>query len=556
MIKKLSQEQLIKEQEKKLNLLVKKLAQIRIKSPEHFLKLKQSISCQVGIPCPSNKEILKKYHLLLKKSRNNKKKENNKKNQKKDLDKKIIKKQNKIKSNPFLDQLKKCPVRTLSGVAVVAVLTKPWPCPGKCIYCPSEKEIPKSYLSGEPAVERAKLLKFNPYLQTQKRIQMLEENGHPTDKIELIVIGGTWSYLPKKYQKWFIKRCFDGANNITSKNLKLAQKKNETAKHRIIGITLETRPDYIDFNEIKQMRELGCTRVELGVQIIDDNILNKNKRGHQTGAVITATRLLKDAGIKVCYHIMPGLYGSNPQKDLKKYQELFQNSAFQPDMIKIYPCVVTKGSKLHKLWEKKIYRPYSDQTLINLLAKMKIKTPIYTRINRVIRDIPAWQIQGGSKISNLREVIQKQLKGKGLKCRCIRCREAKKEKINPQNAKLMIKKYPSSNGIEYFLSYEDKQQDKLLAFLRLRLTNHPLFWSHPIAIIRELHTYGQLVPIGKRKKAPQHMGFGKKLVKEAEKIAKEQGLKKITVISGIGVRRYYRKLGYRMDQTYLSKKMK
>lgn len=255
----------------------------------------------------------------------------------------------------MIKMIKKRPVRSLSGVAVVSVLTKPYPCPGHCLYCPTEKRIPKSYLSGEPAVERAKKLKYNPYLQVKKRIEVLQKNGHPTDKIELIIIGASWTAYPKKYQNWFIKRCFDGANEIQnsklklkkSKNLKEAQRKNEKAKNRIISISIETRPDLITPEEIKRMRKLGITKIELGIQCLDDKILAKNKRGHTVKEIIKATKLLKDAGFKICYHFMPGLFGSSPKKDLIMFKNLFTDSHFQPDYLKIYPCVVTRLSLIH-----------------------------------------------------------------------------------------------------------------------------------------------------------------------------------------------------------------
>ncbi len=524
-----------KEKSEKLNDLVQKLVKTKLTSFKNFSKIKQKLSSEFKISLPANNDILEIYYDL--------------------------KRKNKIKESYFLEHdLKKRPIRSLSGVAVVAVLTKPWPCPGKCFYCPLEKGVPKSYLSGEPAVERAKILKYNPYFQTKSRIQILERNGHPTDKIELIVIGGTWSYLPKQYQSWFIKRCFDGANKSISKNLAQAQKKNEKAKNRIVGLTLETRPDYLDLNEIKRMRDLGATRVEIGVQSLDNKILKKNRRGHGTKETIRATRLLKNAGFKICYHLMPGLAGSTLKKDFEMFQDLFSNSDFQPDMLKIYPCVVAKGSPLYQSWKKGQYRPYSSQQLIELIIKIKLIIPPYVRINRLIRDIPAYQIQAGSKISNLREIIQKIMKEKNIFCQCIRCREVKGQKINLKDFKLKENRYSASNGQEIFLSFENKEKNKLAAFLRLRLPDLEEKEILPVlqnaALIRELHTYGQLVEIKNKKlKATQHFGFGKKLIERAEQIAKNQGFQKIAVISGIGVREYYRHLGYRLKKTYLVKKI-
>ena len=542
------------QEEKKIR-IVQEMAKEKITSEKEFEKVKQKTIAKIKMTFPPNNELLMIY--------------------------KKLRKQNNVHPNFYFEKLlKKRPIRSLSGVAIVAVLTKPWPCPGKCIYCPTEKNIPKSYLSGEPAVERAKTLNYDPYLQTRKRIEMLEKNGHPTDKIELIVIGGTWSYLPKQYQTWFIKRCFDGANNQKGSafNLEEAQKKNEKAIHRLIGITLETRPDYITLKEILRMRKLGCTRVEIGVQIIDDQVLKIDQRGHLIDKTIKATRLLKNAGFKICYHIMPGLFCSNPRKDLEKFKELFSNPDFRPDMLKIYPCVVTKGSKLYKLWQQKKYQPYTDYQLTNLLIKMKSLVPPYVRINRIIRDIPSWQIKGGSKISNMRQYLKTKMKEKGLKCRCIRCREIKSSQIKLKDLKLKRQDYIASYGQEIFLSFESlplsqkpKNKDlpphlciggggKLAAFLRLRLPfpktkEQPLILKNN-AIIREIHTYGQLVSINqKNKKATQHFGLGKKLIQEAEKISKKAGYKKIAVIAGIGVRSYYRKLGYRLKDTYMIKSL-
>lgn len=523
---------------------VKKLAQETIKSNAHFLQLKQKIAGELNVEIPTNVKLLTLYRKL--------------------------EKHKKIKPHYYFKKLlKKRPVRSLSGVAVVAVLTKPWSCPGPCIFCPLEQGVPKSYVSGEPAVERAKLLKYSPYNQVKKRIEVLEKTGHPTDKIELIVIGGTWSSLPKQYQTWFIKKCFDAANNSNSKNLEQAQKRNEKVKHRIIGLTLETRPDHISKKEILRMRKLGCTRVEIGVQAIDDTILKKNTRGHGVKEIIRATKLLKNAGFKICYHMMPGLLGSSPQKDLKMFKKLFTEPDYQPDMLKIYPCAVIKGSKLYNLWKQKKYKPYSDTQLTNLLIKMKSIIPPYVRINRLIRDIPAWQIQGGSEISNLREVVQKKMRKQHKSCKCIRCREIKDLRFKPSptsvgrpgisNFRFQKLEYDASDGKEIFLSYEDKGQNKLAAFLRLRLPEDKV--EIPVlnnaAIIREVHTYGQLVPISKSdKKAAQHIGLGKKLIKQAEKIGKSAGYKKIAVISGIGTHEYYRKLGYRLQNTYMIKSLK
>lgn len=474
-------------------------------------------------------------------------------------------KDKKIKKNKILEKLLKTRgIRSLSGVAVVSVLVKPFPCPGRCVYCPTERKIPKSYLSGEPAVERAILNKYDPAKQVKMRIKSLEMTGHPTDKIELIIIGGTSSVLSKNYQTWFIKKCFDAASGKTARHLKEAQRINEKATHRIIGLSLETRPDYINEEEIKWMRRLGATRVEIGVQSTYNDVLKLNQRGHTIETAIKATKFLKDAGFKVCYHMMPNLPGSNTKRDRKMFKEIFQNSSFRPDMLKIYPCVITRGAKIYELYKKKLYKPYSDKILIELLADIKKNIPYWVRIIRVIRDIPAFKIIAGSKISNLREIVQQKLKNERTPCQCIRCRQIKEASNIVKILKLFREDYDASDGKEIFLSFEDKNRKNIYAFLRLRIPSyllenrkHFIKVLENAAIIREIHTYGETVKIGEYSKdAIQHKGLGKKLIQEAEKIAqKEFRIKKIAVISGVGVRGYWRKLGYRLQDEYMVKKL-
>ena len=501
----------------------------------------------------------------------------------------LLKKRKITKSVQLEKMLIKRGVRTLSGVAIVTVLTKPWPCPGKCIYCPDEARMPKSYLSDEPAAARALALQFDPYEQVARRIETLQGNGHPTDKIELIVKGGSWNAYPLDYQHWFILRCFEAANDTISprchpersegstslrqpdkdSSLRYAplrmtavQKKNETAKHRIVGLTLETRPDLINENTIKIMRALGCTRIELGVQTTDDKILKTIKRGHDTQTVKNATRLLKNYGFKVDYHMMPQLPGSTPKKDLKMLLEIFKNPDYRPDMIKIYPCTVIKGTKLYGWLKKGKYKPYSDKKLIETLINFKTQIPRYCRVSRLIRDIPSHHIMGGNTMTNLRQVIQVEMARRGLKCNCLRCREAGHQSkiiksLKSKKIKLFIDKYKASEGMEYFLSYEDLKRQVVFAFCRLRITKPNTFNLTPntyLAFIRELHTYGQLIPIAAEGKI-QHTGLGKKLMVEAEKIAKKNKVKKLAVISGVGVRDYYRKLGYKLENGYMVKKL-
>lgn len=472
----------------------------------------------------------------------------------------------KIKKNTSLENFlitKK--IRSTSGVTVVAVLTKPFPCPGKCIYCPEQKQMPKSYLDNEPAVMRAKAVAFDPYLQTQARLKMLSTNGHSIEKIELIVMGGTFSYLPKKYQNQFITECYRAANDFPAKikksktTLENEKKRNETARQRIVALTLETRPDFINQKEIEQMRKLGATRIEIGVQHTDSKILKINRRGHGRQSIINATRLLKNAGFKISYHLMPGLWKSNPKKDLKMIQELFTNQAFQPDMIKIYPCVVTEFAPLKKIWQQGKYQPLTNRQNEKLITSIKKIIPPYVRISRLIRDIPKESILAGPDISNLRQKLAE----KNISCRCIRCREIKGE--FDKNEKIILDRidYPASKGLEIFLQFVSTDKLKLFSLLRLRIPDKKTLVNCPIktlrnsALIREVHTYGKVSPLGiSDNRTPQHMGLGKKLIEKAEKIVqKEFGLKKIAVISGVGVRKYYQKLGYVLENEYMVKKL-
>lgn len=513
--------------------LIKKLANLKVKNLNRLNKVKRKFANNYRINMVSNAELLALYRKLIKSK--------------------------KIKENKGLEQLlQKRKIRTLSGVAPIAVLTKPYKCPGKCAYCPTEKEMPKSYLSNEPAVMRAILTKFDPLTQVKVRLRALADNGHATDKVELIIMGGTWSCFPRQYQNWFVKKCFDACNGRQSKSLGLAHKLNEKAKHRIVALTLETRPDYINPEELKYWRKLGATKVELGVQAIDDQILKKNKRGHLTKEIIQATKLCKQAGFKVAYHIMPNLPGSSTSKDLAMFKKLFSDPNYQPDLLKIYPTVVTKEAELFKWWQQGKYKPYTDQQLFNLLLKMKLAVPEYVRIIRLIRDIPKESIEAGNLVSNLREDLQKALKKQGKSCKCIRCREAREQIQGVNRAKLFIKKYQASGADEYFLEFASKKKDKLYAFLRLRLAKDERNFIPEIqdcAMVREIHTYGKLVPLKSKTGAVQHIGFGKRLMQEAENIARKNGFTKMAVISGVGVRGFYKKIGYKQIGTYMIKNL-
>ena len=518
-------------------LIVKELIKSQLKSRADLDAFKRKISKKFNLPTLSNIKLLKAYHDFCKKKSLK---------PKKNIENILIKRR----------------IRSLSGIVVVSVLTKPYPCPGKCLYCPLQKKIPKSYLENEPAVMRAILNKFDPYRQTQTRIKALKLAGHPTDKIELRIIGGTWSYYPKKYQTWFIKRCFDACNNKEAKNLLSAQKRNEKAKHRIIGISIETRPDFINKEEIKRLRKLGITMVELGVQSIYDDVLEKNLRGHKVKDTIIATKLLKDAGFKVLYQVMPNLLGSNLKRDERMFKEIFNNPDFQPNYLKIYPTAILKEAPLYKLWKEGKYRPYTEKQLKSFLKKIKKLVPYYVRIQRVIRDIPSSSVVvGPTKISNLRQILAKEIEKEGWRCKCIRCREVRENYQGDEKLYLFRQDYNASGGKEIFLSFESENQKRLYSLLRLRIPSKEAMFSvlKNAAIIREVHTYGRAHPLNKKDGAflsPQHKGLGKKLIKKAEKIAKEEfGLSKMAVISGIGVREYYRRLGYRLKDTYMVKKL-
>ena len=523
-------------------LIIKELIKTKAKTLDDLAKIKRKAAKKYRTACPSNINLLKAYHQMAGKE--------------------------KIGKSQVLEQLLKTrPVRSLSGIVNISVLTKPYPCPGKCIYCPREKNIPKSYLSGEPAVERAKRLNYNPYLQVKKRIEMLKEEGHSTDKIELRIVGGTWSFYPKKYQIWFVRRCFEACNKKNGNNLKETQRLNEKSKNRIIGLSIETRPDFITIPEIKRLRKLGVTTVELGVQSIYNDVLKLNLRGHGVKETILATKLLKNAGFKILYQMMPNLPGSDIKRDKKMFRELFSNSDFRPDLLKIYPCAILKKTALYKLWKSGEYKPYTKKQLINLIKSIKKEIPHFVRIQRITRDIPSKTIVAGpAKISNLRQIILSEAEKEGWKCKCIRCREIGKDYNLKEKLCLFRKDYNASGGKEIFLSFENKNRTKLYSLLRLRVpcqrrengSRGILPVLKKAVLVRELHTYGQLRPLQKKilLKSPQHKGLGKKLIKEAERITKKEfGLMKIAVISGIGAKDYYRKLGYKLKDTYMIKKL-
>jgi len=466
--------------------------------------------------------------------------------------------QGKLKSNHQFEKLLRFrTIRTASGVAPVAIFTKPWPCNQKCLYCPISATMPESYLPDEPAMQRAISNKYDPIKQIQQRLRQYKLNGHSTDKIELIIMGGTFSYLPKNYRLNFIKKCYQALNNdFSSSKIIDLQAQNATASHRLVGLSVETRPDCITTNELKFFRRLGVTRVEIGVQSIRNSILKTINRGHNVQSTIKATQLLKNFGFKVIYHFMPNLPDATPNTDLTDYKKLWSDPRFRPDQIKIYPTLLIKPSGLYKLWKNKQWKPYDQKTLIKLLLKIKLATPHYTRINRLYRDIPAHHVVAGSKLSSMRQHLQQLIKKHSLQeCQCIRCRELKNN--SPVLPFCFITtRLKSTPTHEYFLQALDAN-NKLLAILRLRIASPN---KKQFAIIRELHVYGQSLPIIKTKtrlsNSAQHRQLGQQLITKSANIAKKNSCNRLYVIISPGTRKYWEKLNFSLTKfDYMFKKL-
>jgi len=447
------------------------------------------------------------------------------------------------------------PTKTISGITPVAVMLPPRGCKhGNCVYCPN-LDVPQSYTPKSPVVMRASQVKYDAYKQVEARLEAFKVMNHPTDKIELIIMGGTFLEYPKKFCEEFIKGCYDALNSKVSSNLGEAQKLNEKSNHRCIALCVETRPDVcVEFIDV--MRDWGVTRIELGVQIIDDEIYKKIKRGHTVWDVVDATRELKNAGFKIGYHIMPGLPGSNPKKDLKLFEKLFSDEDFKPDQLKLYPCQVMPGSELENMYWDKKFKPYTKEEIEKVLILMLKEVARYCRVMRVMREIPPEYIVAGTIHIDLRKHIEEELRKNRSNLKEIRYREIgfalrdkkKDEKIN-LDLKLKVTKYKASLGDEYFLEIINKD-DILFGLLRLRIFDGK-------AIIRELHVYGQALKLGEEsKEASQHRGIGKWLISEAEKIVRENKIKVLGVISGVGVREYYKKLGYDLEGSYMIKEIK
>ena len=601
---------------------------------DRILSVRKKINSKVDNPgtMPNNPELLALYYEL--------------------IEEKVLNQSGSViqKSESVIQILKRLKVRSNSGVAVISLLTKPYTCPGRCIYCPTEKNMPKSYLSREPAAARALLNRFDPYKQISMRLRALTMNGHPVDKIEMIMIGGTWNFYPKEYQEWFTKESFRACNNWKSveegrefleanhtKSLEELQIINESAHARIIGLSIETRPDYITESELKWLRILGVTKVELGVQHLDQGVLDFNKREMTAKSIAEGSEMLRDYGFKVVYHMMPNLPTSNPEMDVEAFRQLYNGLDHHPDMMKIYPCMVLRGSLLYKMvTQNKIeYKAYDDTILTHVLADCEKYVPNYTRLIRVIRDIPADYIIIGSKKSNLREDVDKYQQARGVPQVDIRAREIRDRDVDPKDFNMTETWYETRHGYECFLQFENEKdargQNKLAGFLRLRLPKfaeiekdadnkimqierekedkenenkisdineaknaeilnnkksqnwglekwyketeefaklYPNKISELLAssaLVRELHVYGTMRRVGEEGNQSQHTGMGKALLKRAEEIAGGDNkyfknnliskYNKLAIISGIGVRDYYRKRGYHLEETYMIKEI-
>lgn len=543
------------------------------------------------------------------------------------------------RANLLTRKLKLKPTRTISGVTTVTVLTKPFACPGKCVFCPNDVRMPKSYIATEPGAQRALMNRFSPYLQTFNRLQALKNIGHPTDKIELLILGGTWSYYPEKYKVWFIKECFrafkefplhaerseekergdhaesmvgeaiaeqpinaDELNTYLSKDyndelrsetgdkpynqliqtqkfkndfnkfisnedeivkkskeelwneLFKLQDENSKGSCRCVGLVLETRPDTLTPTETLNLRKLGSTKIQLGIQTLDDNISDLNKRGEHRAETSRAFNLLREAGFKIHAHMMPNLYGATPELDLKVYKELFSDLNYKPDEVKIYPTSVIKNTELHKFQQEGKYRPYETNELVDLIADCMEATPEYTRLTRIIRDIPSTEIEAGNKTTNLREVVENKLKVEGRKNPNIRAREVRGKKLEASDLKLDIIEYETQTSTEYFLQYITNKRE-IAGFLRLSIPvskeNEVTDELNECAIIREVHVYGPSLELDKSSDGQaQHLGLGTKLIEKAKEITKENGFSKLAVISSIGTREYYDKRGFKLDKFY------
>ena len=477
----------------------------------------------------------------------------------------------------LLERIRMKPVRTASGVAPVTVLTAPAGCPGECIFCPDDWRMPKSYIYDEPGAQRAERDGFDPFKQTLGRIDAFESIGHDASKVELLILGGTWSAYGRDYREWFVRRCYDAMNAagspgfVPAATLEESQKRNVQAVHRNVGLVVETRPDWITPEEIVHLRRLGVTKVQIGVQSLDDRVLALNKRGHTVAEVRHALGLLRTAGFKLHLHWMPNLYGATLESDRASFHQFFKDPAIRPDELKIYPCSLIAGTELYDRWLEGNYRPYSEEELVDLLADIKPSVPTYTRINRLFRDIPAHHIEAGVKVSNLREIVHRELARRGDRCGCIRCREVRRQHVREEELRLSAYSYSTDLTDEIFLQCVVSGRDApggapaldrapLAGFLRLSLPKGPSVGSRAFleeirgnALVREVHVYGPALAIGGVEAgAPQHVGVGTRLLTEARRLSRAAGFEHISVIAATGTKAYYAARGFEAGELYMT----
>ena len=516
----------------------------------------------------------------------------------------------------IIERLKRKPTRTISGVTPVTVLTKPYPCPGTCIFCPNDIRMPKSYLSDEPGAQRAEQNSFDPYLQTYSRLSSLDSIGHNTDKIEIIILGGTWTFYPEPYQIWFIKRVFDAMHDFgngidhtaeveaiyqdtllnphkrvegvidgrsmersynqvintiyaeeiartrfdaaTWEELEAVHRENENAQCRAVGLVIETRPDFLDEKEALRLRRLGCTKIQIGVQSMNDDVLELNKRGHRVQRSRDALRALRQAGFKIHAHWMPNLYGSNPAEDVRDFQRLFDDPSIKPDELKVYPCSLIESAELMQVYEKGLWMPYTEDELLYVLVEAFKLAPEYCRLTRVIRDIPSTDIVVGNKYTNFRQMVERELQSQGIRSSEIRSREIRSNKVSAENLTLKELHYETSTGEEIFMQYVT-EQNEIAGFLRLSLPTESAITPEleNAAMIREVHVYGVAVGIGESKSGrAQHLGLGTQMLEQAVEIVSERGYEKLAVISAVGTREYYRKRGFVDGELYQHRMLK
>ena len=503
----------------------------------------------------------------------------------------------------FVRRIRMRPVRTQSGVTPLTVLTKPYPCPGGCVFCPNDVRMPKSYLADEPGAQRAALNHFDPYLQTWNRLATYKAIGHPVGKVEMIILGGTWSSHPEAYQVWFVKRCFDALNDFGAgrdrrseasqaildfqsllpregrkynevvgdhlrgrlsgalldqgeqaewSELEDAQRKNEQAECRSVGLVVETRPDHVSRVEVERIRRLGCTKVQIGYQSLSDEVLAANKRGHDVKATRVAMRLLRSAGFKIHAHWMPNLLASSPEADILDFDRVFEDPDFRPDELKIYPCSLIETAELMEFHKRGEWRPYSHDELLEVVAAALIRVPRYCRVTRVIRDISSDDIVVGNKLTNFRQIAEQALASRGERCQDIRAREIRRERIDTDSLDLRVTRYETSIGEERFLEFVNPE-DRIAGFARLSLPEAAadIAELEGSALLREVHVYGEATEIGKRSaEQTQHRGLGQKLVEAAALHARNGGYSNLAVISAVGTRPWYRRIGFKDGVLY------